>query len=79
MNVNPTSMSGLRDPIEEIINPFLIQQGFLQRTPRGRVLTPNAFRHLGLAEPDRSVIQMSLIQEDSDGRHKISGVCQFHI
>ena len=40
-----------RDAIEDIIEPFLIQQGFVQRTPRGRMLTPHAFRHLGLAEP----------------------------
>ncbi|MCC6736728.1 MAG: Holliday junction branch migration DNA helicase RuvB [Bauldia sp.] len=42
-----------RDAIEEIVEPFLIQQGFVQRTPRGRLLTPNAFRHLGLAPPNR--------------------------
>jgi Holliday junction DNA helicase RuvB len=40
-----------RDAVEEIVEPFLIQQGFVQRTPRGRVLTANAFRHLGLAPP----------------------------
>ncbi|WP_283207450.1 Holliday junction DNA helicase RuvB C-terminal domain-containing protein, partial [Methylobacterium hispanicum] len=37
--------------IEDIIEPYLIQQGFVQRTPRGRVLTPQAFRHMGLAVP----------------------------
>ena len=36
-----------RDTIEDVIEPFLIQQGFLQRTPRGRVATPAAYRHLG--------------------------------
>jgi Holliday junction DNA helicase RuvB len=40
-----------RDAIEDIVEPYLIQKGFVQRTPRGRVLTPHAFRHLGLAEP----------------------------
>ena len=45
------ALSEPRDAIEEIIEPYLIQQGFLQRTPRGRLLTPHAFRHLGLAEP----------------------------
>src|SRR3712207_7076468 len=34
-----------RDAIEEIIEPYLIQKGFVQRTPRGRLLTPHAFRH----------------------------------
>ena len=34
-----------RDTIEEVIEPYLIQQGFLNRTPRGRVVTKNCFRH----------------------------------
>ncbi len=40
-----------RDTIEDVIEPYLIQQGFLQRTPRGRVATSAAFRHLGLIAP----------------------------
>ncbi len=40
-----------RDTIEDVLEPFLIQQGYLQRTPRGRVATALAYRHLGLA-PD---------------------------
>jgi Holliday junction DNA helicase RuvB len=47
------ALSEPRDAIEEIIEPFLIQRGFVQRTPRGRLLTPQAFRHLGLPEPNR--------------------------
>ena len=47
------ALSEPRDAIEEIIEPFLIQRGLVQRTPRGRVLTPQAFRHLGLPEPNR--------------------------
>ena len=39
--------------IEDVIEPYLIQQGFLQRTPRGRVATLAAYRHLGLAAPPR--------------------------
>jgi len=39
--------------IEDVIEPFLIQQGFLQRTPRGRIATLAAWRHLGLAPPAR--------------------------
>ena len=39
--------------IEDVIEPYLIQQGFLQRTPRGRVATVMAYRHLGLAPPVR--------------------------
>ncbi len=45
------ALSEPRDAIEEIVEPYLIQQGFVQRTPRGRLLTPQAFRHLGLAPP----------------------------
>jgi Holliday junction DNA helicase RuvB len=55
-----------RDAIEEIIEPFLIQQGFIQRTPRGRLLTPHAFRHLGLAEPARDPAQFQLFEPDKD-------------
>ncbi len=40
-----------RDTIEDVLEPFLIQQGYLQRTPRGRIATPLAYRHLGLATP----------------------------
>lgn len=39
--------------IEDVIEPFLIQQGFMLRTPRGRVATPQAYQHFGLALPDR--------------------------
>jgi Holliday junction DNA helicase RuvB len=40
-----------RDTIEDVLEPFLIQQGYLQRTPRGRVATVIAYRHFGLAQP----------------------------
>ncbi|MEO8081654.1 MAG: Holliday junction DNA helicase RuvB C-terminal domain-containing protein, partial [Caldimonas sp.] len=40
-----------RDTIEDVLEPFLIQQGFLQRTPRGRVATVAAYRHLGVLPP----------------------------
>jgi Holliday junction DNA helicase RuvB len=57
------ALSEPRDAIEEIIEPFLIQKGFLQRTPRGRLLTSHAFRHLGLAEPVRDPAQFGLFGE----------------
>ncbi|MCM8596293.1 Holliday junction branch migration DNA helicase RuvB [Accumulibacter sp.] len=42
-----------RDTIEDVLEPYLIQQGFLQRTPRGRVATPAIYRHLGIDQaPD---------------------------
>ncbi len=40
-----------RDTIEDVLEPYLIQQGFLQRTPRGRIATPAIYRHLGLDNP----------------------------
>ncbi len=40
--------------IEDVIEPYLIQQGYLQRTPRGRIATPAAWRHLGIAPPARA-------------------------
>jgi len=39
--------------IEDVIEPYLIQQGYLQRTPRGRIATLAAYRHLGVAAPQR--------------------------
>jgi len=43
-----------RDTIEDVIEPYLIMQGYLQRTPRGRVATVSAYRHFGLAAPNTS-------------------------
>jgi len=40
-----------RDTIEDVLEPYLIQQGYLQRTPRGRIATPAAYAHFGLAAP----------------------------
>src|SRR4051812_11781902 len=54
------ALSEPRDAIEDIIEPFLLQQGMIQRTPRGRMLTGGAFRHLGLAEPTRDPAQFGL-------------------
>jgi Holliday junction DNA helicase RuvB len=60
------ALSEPRDAIEEIIEPFLIQKGFIQRTPRGRLLTSHAFHHLGLAEPTRDPAQFGLFGQDDD-------------
>ncbi|HZW11629.1 MAG TPA: Holliday junction branch migration DNA helicase RuvB [Noviherbaspirillum sp.] len=40
-----------RDTIEDVLEPYLIQQGFLQRTPRGRIATPSAYAHFGITAP----------------------------
>jgi holliday junction DNA helicase RuvB len=61
------ALSEPRDAIEEIIEPFLIQRGFIQRTPRGRLLTGQAFRHLGLAEPRRDQAQFGLFADPEEG------------
>ncbi|MGF1611207.1 MAG: Holliday junction DNA helicase RuvB C-terminal domain-containing protein, partial [Kiloniellales bacterium] len=45
------ALSEQRDVLEEVIEPFLIQQGLLQRTPRGRILTGAGYRYLGLEAP----------------------------
>ena len=50
-----------RDVIEEVIEPYLIQQGFVQRTPRGRMLTETAFHHLGLPTPAGLPAQLDLL------------------
>jgi Holliday junction DNA helicase RuvB len=55
------SLSEARDAIEEVIEPFLIQLGFVNRTPRGRLLTPHAFRHLGLTVPQRPEITQGIL------------------
>jgi Holliday junction DNA helicase RuvB len=55
-----------RDAIEEVVEPFLLQQGFVQRTPRGRMLTGAAYGHLGLAPPPRDPQQMGLFSDDKD-------------
>jgi len=57
------SVSEERDTVEDVYEPFLIQRGFLKRTPRGRVATPSAYRHLGLPAPKRTPEQESLFGE----------------
>ena len=65
METIAAALSEPRDAIEEIIEPFLIQRGFVQRTPRGRLLTAHAFRHLGLPEPKRDpAAQFGLFAEE---------------
>ncbi|MEZ5921045.1 MAG: Holliday junction DNA helicase RuvB C-terminal domain-containing protein, partial [Parvularculaceae bacterium] len=45
------SLAEARDAVEDVIEPFLLQCGLIQRTPRGRVLSQSAWKHLGLAAP----------------------------
>jgi len=61
------ALSEGKDAIEEVIEPYLLQQGFIGRTPRGRVLTLKAFRHLGVAAPQAMREgQMPLFEGPSD-------------
>ena len=53
MGIEPLSaaLSESRDSLEDVIEPFLLQQGLIQRTPRGRMLAAKAWAHLGLDAP----------------------------
>lgn len=59
------ALSEERDTVEEVIEPYLIQQGLLLRTPRGRALATEGYRHLGLDKPD-GIEQLELLAEKSD-------------
>ena len=48
------ALSESRDALEEVIEPYLLQQGLIQRTPRGRMLAQRAWQHLGLTPPKSS-------------------------
>jgi Holliday junction DNA helicase RuvB len=60
------SLSEPRDALEDIVEPYLIQQGFVNRTPRGRVLMGSAFVHLGLAAPAGFTARQTDLFEDDD-------------
>ena len=60
------ALSEERDAIEDVIEPFLIQQGLVQRTPRGRILTAGGFRHIGLDVPAAVVSQLDLLTMGED-------------
>lgn len=58
------ALSEGRDMLEEVIEPYLIQQGLLQRTPRGRMLTQTGFKHLGMDAP--ATFQPDLLETNDD-------------
>lgn len=58
------ALSEQRDTIEEVIEPYLIQQGFLMRTPRGRVLARRAYKHLGLGLP-ANLTQLEMLADEA--------------
>ncbi|MCS3904185.1 Holliday junction DNA helicase RuvB [Methylohalomonas lacus] len=55
-----------RDTIEDVIEPFLIQQGFMMRTPRGRIVTRNAWLHFGLDAPEQPPTEPDLFADGPD-------------
>lgn len=61
------ALSEERDTLEEVIEPFLLQQGLIQRTPRGRMLTDSGFGHLGLSVPKAAKSQLDLLDPDQEG------------
>lgn len=56
-----------RDAVEDVIEPFLLQQGFIQRTPRGRLACAKAYEHLGLGAPATPVGRQAGLFDESDG------------
>lgn len=60
MDTLAAAIAEARDAVEDVIEPYLLQQGFIQRTPRGRMACARAYAHLGLAEPPRSPEQGGL-------------------
>jgi Holliday junction DNA helicase RuvB len=57
-------LSEARDTLEEVIEPFLIQQGLVARTARGRMLNAGAWKHLGLSPPKGAQTVLPLLDED---------------
>jgi holliday junction DNA helicase RuvB len=60
------ALADQRDVVEEVIEPYLIQQGFVQRTPRGRVLTDLAYAYLGVRPLRPRPAQLDLLPEDEE-------------
>jgi holliday junction DNA helicase RuvB len=61
------ALSEPRDALEEIVEPYLLQQGFISRTPRGRLVTLKAYRHLGLSGPQRLSVPQGALFDEEDG------------
>jgi Holliday junction DNA helicase RuvB len=66
------ALSEERGTIEDVLEPFLIQPGFLMRTARGRMVTSKAYRHLGLKAPKRAVVE-DLFEAGEGRREKGEG------
>ena len=55
------ALSESRDTLEEVVEPYLLQQGLIQRTPRGRMLSASGFKHIGLNPPRDLLVQLDLL------------------
>ena len=60
------ALSEERDTIEEVVEPFLLKLGFLQRTPRGRIISPSGYKYLGINAPSKQVKQYELLEALED-------------
>ena len=60
------ALSEPRDAVEEIVEPYLLQQGFIGRTPRGRIVTLKAYRHLGMSGPQRLATPQGALFDDEE-------------
>ncbi len=60
------ALSESRDTIEEVIEPYLMQLGLIQRTPRGRMLSAQGFKHIGLNPPREVLVQLDLLAREED-------------
>ena len=58
------ALSEERDTIEEVVEPFLLKLGFLQRTPRGRIISQLGYKYLGIRMPAKPTKQYDLLEED---------------
>jgi Holliday junction DNA helicase RuvB len=62
------ALSESRDTLEEVVEPYLLQQGMIQRTPRGRMLSASGFKHIGLNPPKDLLVQLDLLTRmDEEG------------
>jgi holliday junction DNA helicase RuvB len=62
------ALSESRDTLEEVVEPYLLQQGMIQRTPRGRMLSASGFKHIGLNPPKDLLVQLDLLTRmEEDG------------
>ena len=60
------ALSEPRDALEDIVEPFLLQQGFIQRTPRGRMLSATAYKHLGIKAPEGFIAEQAGLFEEEN-------------